>query len=342
MIYCSHCGKKLNPNARFCTACGTPVGDSVNQPAEPVTTRAAVPADDSIPTFAPPADDIPVFTAPEDDIPTFAPPEDDIPTFAPPENTNITHFAPPEFSGPACHHHRDEPAVTKCARCGHYICQDCAEAYGVTIGEYAGQSLCYDCCQALVQENIDNLQANKRSIMFTFITTLIGMALGFFFALSEGGDIGAALLFMVIGGCFWTFLKGWFSRIVGAIQGGGFNMTSFLIGLILGFVIEAILSIYRTIRKVVECLIYLKRTSNFIEEDSNALAQMRDYMEYTQLVSRNRGVDLDTLMNQSSELFNNSYAQAVRNNGEAAADEMLRRCTTRIAENGEIIRSFAA
>lgn len=41
-----------------------------------------------------------------------------------------------------------------------------------------------------------------------------------------------------------------------------------------------------------------------------------------------------------SELYNNSYAQAVRDNGEAAADAALRQATTRIAENGEIIRDF--
>lgn len=69
---------------------------------------------------------------------------------------------------------------------------------------------------------------------------------------------------------------------------------------------------------------------------------MRDYMEYTQVMSRNKGVDLETLMGQGSELYNNSYAQVVSTQGEQAADAMLRQCTTRIAENGEIIRDFAA
>ena len=45
-------------------------------------------------------------------------------------------------------------------------------------------------------------------------------------------------------------------------------------------------------------------------------------------------------MSESSELYNNSYAQAVRERGEAAADAELRRATTMIAENGEIIRTF--
>ena len=40
--------------------------------------------------------------------------------------------------------------------------------------------------------------------------------------------------------------------------------------------------------------------------------------------------------------FNNSYAKMVSTQGEAAADAKLRKCTTTIAKNGEIIRNFAA
>ena len=63
-------------------------------------------------------------------------------------------------------------------------------------------------------------------------------------------------------------------------------------------------------------------------------------MAYTLVRNQNKGVDLEDLMNEGSELYNNSYAQAVRDNGEAAADAALRQATTRIAENGEIIRDF--
>ena len=67
---------------------------------------------------------------------------------------------------------------------------------------------------------------------------------------------------------------------------------------------------------------------------------MRDYMEYTLVRSQNKGVDLESLMNEGSELYNNSYAQAVRTQGEAAADAALRQATTQINERGEIIRNF--
>ena len=272
-----------------------------------------------------------------DAVPTFTPPT---PTFTPPVD------AKPTFNGPACYYHKDEPAVAKCARCGKYICKDCFDSYGVSSGDYAGQALCYDCCQQLVAENVEILKSNKSKITMTFVFTIIGMVIGAIFGGSvgaDGGNIGMGIFVgMCIGGCFWTFIKGWFSRIGGAISGGGFNLISILIGVILGFVIEAVLSIVRTIKKVIECIVYLKRTSGFIESDSAALRQMADYMEYTMIRNQNRGVDIDTLLNQKSELADNSFARMVQSQGEEQAEATLRGCVASINENGEIIRNFAA
>lgn len=270
-------------------------------------------------------------------VPTFTPPT---PTFTPPAN------AKPQFNGPVCYYHNDEPAVAKCAGCGKYICKDCFDNYGVSSGDYAGQALCYDCTRKLVAENVEILKGNKAKIITTFVLTLIGMVIGAIFGASAGadsGNVGLSLFIgMCIGGCFWTFLKGWFARIGGAISGGGFNLVSILIGFILGFVIEAVLSVIRTIKKVIECLVYLKRTSGFIESDSAALQQMADYMEYTMIRNQNRGVDIETLLSQKSELADNAYAQMVRTQGEAQAEAHLRGCVASINENGEIIRDFAA
>lgn len=238
--------------------------------------------------------------------------------------------------------------MASCARCGKAVCHDCADAYGVSAGDYAGKVLCYDCARELVAENVQALQDNKRKITTTFVMTIIGMIAGAIFAISmyasSGGPAGAmilpVLLFMAIGGSFWTFIKGWARRIGGAISGGGLNWVSFAIGAVIGGVIEEILSIYNTIKKVIYCVTYLKKTSGFIEEDTQALQRMQDYMEYTLVRNQNRGVDLETLMGQGSALYNNSFAQSVKANGEEAAEQMLRRSTTTIAQNGEIIRSF--
>ena len=137
-------------------------------------------------------------------------------------------------------------------------------------------------------------------------------------------------------GSFWTWIK---SAVSGWWHAPGGPTIEGFIGSCIGAAIAAPIM---TTSKIIQCIIYLRQTSNSIKEDSEALEQMRDYMEYTRVVSQNAGVDLNTLMGEGSELYDNSYAQTLRSQGEEVADAMLRRCTTTIAENGEIIRSFAA
>ena len=175
------------------------------------------------------------------------------------------------------------------------------------------------------------------------------MVIGFIFGMSmgvESGDIGsgfvAGLVCACIGGVFLSAMKAFFSLTWDVIKiafSGNFGWLTVL-SIIWNIIVIVFKCIWITVSNTIQYIIYLKKTSGFIEEDSACLQQMRDYMEYTLVRNQNKGVDLETLMNEGSELYNNSYAQAVRNNGEAAADAALRQATTRIAENGEIIRDF--
>lgn len=310
MAFCAKCGTKLRDGANFCPSCGAPIRAAAVKPASMQGEKlmSSEPADD-IPTFAPPADDIPIFTPPG----------------SPARN----------FNGPVCFHHPDEPAVTQCARCGKYICRDCAEAYTVSGGEYANKSLCYDCCQEMVADNVVQLKKQKGKIIALFVATIIGMIIGAALFSETGSAIGIIFGMLWIGS-FWTWVKssvgGWWNNPAGRSLGG-------FIGACIG---GAIIAPIKTVIKIVQCITYLIKTSKFIAEDTVALQNMKDYMEYTLVMSRNKGVDLETLMGQGSELYNNSYAQNVATQGEAAADAMLRQYTTQIAENGEIIRNFAA
>ncbi len=253
-----------------------------------------------------------------------------VPTFTPPAQT----FAPPAYSGPVCYYHKDEPAVAQCARCGKYICQDCFDNYQVTDGEYAGQALCYDCCQQLVSENVAELKKQKGKITALFVATIIGMLIGL--GVGADGGAGAAFFCMLWFGSFWTWVKstlsGWWNAP------GGPSVAGFIGAGIGGLIIAPI----KTIQKVIQCITYLTRTSKFIESDSEALRQMQDYMEYTMIRNQNRGVDIATLLAQDSKLADNSYAHMVRDRGEEGAEAALRDCVASINENGEIIRDFAA
>lgn len=275
------------------------------------------------------------------EVPTFTPPT---PTFEPPKDSK------PQFNGPACYYHKDEPAVAKCARCGKYICQDCFDNYGVTSGDYAGQALCYDCCQQLVSENVADLTKNKNKIKFQFIMSIIGMVIGLIGGIALGSSLDAegaeliiwAIIGIGVGGVLLSALKCFLSLIWDVIKiavSGNFGFLTFL-SIIWNIIKLVFQSLYYSISNTIYYIKYIKQTSGFIESDSAALKEMADYMEYTMIRNQNRGVDLETLLNQKSELADNSYAQMVQEKGEEGAEAALRECVATINENGEIIRSF--
>lgn len=283
---------------------------------------------DSVPNFTPPAGD-----GKSDAAPTFTPPT---PTFTPPKNTK------PDFNGPACSYHKDEPAVAKCARCGRYICQDCFDNYGVSKGEYAGKALCYDCCQQIVAANVEDLKKNKNKIMLQFIVSIIGMVFGMIVGISSGGGVAGAVIGLAVGGVLLSALKVFFSLVWDVIKiavSGQFGVLTVL-SIIWNILVLIVKCLITTVSNTVYYINYLVKTSGFINSDTQALQQMADYMEYTMIRNQNRGVDIDTLLNQKSELADNSYAQMVQQRGEEGAEAAMRECVATFNEHGEIIRNF--
>lgn len=290
-------------------------------------------AADAVPTFTPPGGENNQVDGKNGGIPTFTPPT---PTFTPPQN------AKPEFNGPACSYHKDEPAVAKCARCGRYICQDCFDNYGVSSGEYAGKALCYDCCQQIVAENVADLKKNKNKIMLQFIVSIIGMVFGMIVGISSGGGVAGAVIGLAVGGTLLSALKVFFSLVWDVIKiavSGQFGVLTVL-SIIWNILVLIVKCLITTVSNTVYYINYLVKTSGFINSDTQALQQMADYMEYTMIRNQNRGVDIDTLLNQKSELADNSYAQMVQQRGEEGAEAAMRECVATFNEHGEIIRNF--
>lgn len=288
---------------------------------------------DAIPTFTPPSSNENQTGGKSDAIPTFTPPT---PTFTPPQNVK------PRFNGPACYYHKDEPAVAKCARCGKFICQDCFDNYGVSSGDYAGKALCYDCCQQIVAANVVDLKKNKNKIMFQFIISIIGMVFGMIVGIASGGGFTGAVIGIAIGGVLLSAIKVFFSLVWDVIKiafSGQFGILT-IFSIIFNIIVLIIKCLITTISNTIYYISYLIKTSGFIASDEAALRQMADYMEYTMIRNQNRGVDLETLLNQKSELADNSYARMVQEKGEEGAEAALRDCVATINENGEIIRNF--
>lgn len=314
MAFCPNCGSQIPDGSTFCGSCGTQISQTKQQGAP-----------SAAPTFSPPA------------APKFTPPAQ---TFTPPRQTH---------NGPVCYYHQDEPAVAQCARCGKYLCQDCFDSYGVTNDErYGGKALCYDCTQELVADNVAQLTRNKNKIKVQFIVSLVGIVLGFIIGIAAGaeGGFGSAILTGIIGaaigGVFLSAMKAFFSMVWDVIKiafSGNFGILT-IFSIIFNIIVLIFKCLFTTISNTIYYISYLKRTSGFIESDQAALRQMQDYMEYTLIRNQNRGVDIETLLKQNSELADNSVAQMARTQTEEQIEASMRNCVATINENGEIIRSF--
>ena len=343
-MYCGSCGKQIDDDSMFCPFCGATIDSSTQNSAS-----------DSIPAFTAPDADVPQFTAPgsvdgnktvtngDASIPKFKAPDKDIPTFTAPQRQRTNRFV--------CYYHEDEPAAGRCVRCGKNLCKDCCDSYGVTSGQYAGKHLCFDCTQELVQENVSTLKTNYATIKSRYVICIIGCVVGALIGLAFGssGGAGGLLVFGIlcaaIGGSAGNFFRSFFAAVPSFFVSTGNIVLSLCIGFakfVIYFFTYALKALVETIQKISYYASYMKRTQGFIESDSAALRQMQEYMEYTMIRQKNRGVDLETLMQQGSQLYNNSFAQMVRDQGEDQAEAYMRQCVTRIAENGEIIRDFAA
>ena len=259
-----------------------------------------------------------------------------IPTFTPP---TAPTFTPPKHTGPCCAHHTNEPAVAKCARCGKNICQDCKDVYTVTNDQYAGKSLCYDCCQQIVGENVKALKKQTFKFGLNLLMTIIGMIIGASIFAEVGG------FWVVFGmlwiGSFWLWLtssvKAWFDGFRDGSYDGCLSVIGGFIGACIG---AALVAPFHTVWKLWKYTIHLIKTSKALKGDTAALAEMRDYMAYTLVRNQNKGVDLETLMSEGSELYNNTFARRVLDNGEIEAVRGLSEAATQISETGEIIRNF--
>ena len=288
-------------------------------------------------------EEIPTFTAPKDEgneeIPTFTAPkggDDDVPTFTAPKG--------PGIDGKYCHHHPSKPAAGKCNKCGKYICKDCLETCAVTINGQA-YNLCFDCCNNIFKEDEKKFAKDKRTIMFHYVLTIIGMVIGGIFGI--GGGILGLLIGAVIGGSFLAafkpvmqsfveFIKGIFELASGNILEGIFKF----IGGFFQFLIVAIQCAFRTTKKMIIYTRYLISTNNALKETRTALKQIKDFMDYMNYMENNPKADVSKLVAEGGALAGNSYAVLFAEKGEKAADEALRHATTIIAENGEIIRKF--
>jgi len=230
----------------------------------------------------------------------------------------------------ACYHHPSQEAVARCSECQKSICKDCYDIYSVGIG--AGKTLCFNCAEKTVKEHAADVAAFRKQVdnerTWMVVGAIFGYAVG---GMGSGSPIVSVCVFTAfIGASLGTIINT--VKRVNSRDGDDAAWVA-AIGLI---IISPIITIYRFVKRFYQ----IKQAREVIANDEHILQEMRVYFEYSQIIDRNRGVDLAKLASQGGELFDNTYAQTTLRQGENVAFSSLRHHIAQIAVNGEIIRSF--
>ena len=119
-------------------------------------------------------------------------------------------------SGMGCFEHPEKTVVATCAKCGKFMCRECAEK---------NESKLCDSCEAervkkekenlaqrkeqLKSDSKDHLKMTQKQLIGQLVKTGIGAAIGLFVGL-EAGSFGMVILYMYMFGGFpwgWSFVK---------------------------------------------------------------------------------------------------------------------------------------
>lgn len=105
-----------------------------------------------------------------------------------------------------CIYHPVREAVTVCAKCGKWICEDCASAGLIRGGALKGRSLCFSCAEELVQKKLQKLSSGKDTKRKYWIRLAIGAVIGTAAGCLLAGNFPGSAIDTGIGGVLFRIL----------------------------------------------------------------------------------------------------------------------------------------
>lgn len=266
-------------------------------------------------------------------IPHFTPPANDIPTFTPPASRTVRH---------ACVNHPDSEGACKCAKCGAWVCDECADLFTLNEydGEFSGATLCANCYREFAQEDKKIVGRQQAKIITLLVATGIGALLGLITGISERFSWYGTLFLALWLASFWFWLKNgvlnWWHN--SKVHGKG---ASYSIGGLIGSLIgSAVIAPYKTITKIIACIRYIKQAQEELQVADEAIKFIEDYLAYARQYSLHSSSDLSSLVVPGGALAGNEYAKTLLELGKDKAEDVLRRSTIKVTETGDLVRSF--
>lgn len=228
-----------------------------------------------------------------------------------------------------CIYHPMKEAVTVCAKCGKWICEDCASAGLIRGGELKGRSLCFSCAEELVQKKLQKLSSGKDTKRKYWIRLAIGAVVGIAVGCLLAGNFPGSAIDTGIGGVLFRIL--WAITgvaLLGApreFMGNYWKMYMILKSLkydgllvrILKSIVKAVVSllysIFKTVWDVVAKLFEGKKKEKYISDKIERNLKIKKcIMEYrTSCQDGNPSVEAETLHMQKQRELSEMLTVAV-------------------------------
>lgn len=176
-----------------------------------------------------------------------------------------------------CYYHKNQSAASQCVRCGKYLCPDCASAFPVTLEEYEGKTVCYDCYHQIVSDNIESLKKQKKYLIFRIVLLIAGFCIGFFVATNYMKlDFLACIFVGLFCGVFLSATKAVLSNTAAALNNMSLSVFNpFMLFMALWCMIRAIYyyikAMFVTVHDFVYYIINIRKLDGFIKSDTAAL-----------------------------------------------------------------------
>lgn len=115
-----------------------------------------------------------------------------------------------------------------------------------------------------------------------------------------------------IGGSFKTFLERAKLALPDCFVHTGNFVASFIIGLIkaiIYLVVCAVLALFETIKSIWDSKRTIKKINKIVDEDNESVKLVRDYLEYSRCVSKEKNNTLKELVSDCGKLYGNSFVK---------------------------------
>ena len=183
-----------------------------------------------------------------------------------------------------CTLHQERDAVVNCPVCGKPICMECIEKFGIYENDER-IGVCGECYLNILDNNIKTLVNEKRLLIANLIVSglcMVGMLVYLLCTYESSNNIWKDILDFVLSialaGSMFTFVVSFIKR-VGSSVARSQGILGIIIAVLLSFIIEVVLSIFRTIVKFFTAYSKIKHYNASINSDTEAYYIAKEYLD---------------------------------------------------------------